>query len=233
MIATVESATLSVSITASIKDMLTHAAKQTSRYAINGVLIERKAGRAVLAATDGHRMAIIEEPPKPDDYQHDADDCPDLAVVVPADAIKALAVKMKDETVDVLKVGERPATGNEKADTIEQWQLSTGGRTVNFDALPGNFPPYRDVIPSWKLSDDKDVARAIGLNPQYLADAADLIHRFAKRLGEFESCRAMKWSHQHATKPVVLDWRPAPDVDAQWRARVVLMPVTLHEREDD
>lgn len=117
------------------------AATETSRYAINGVLMQRSARRLRMVATDGHRLAIAEGRPAGGDTEGDA--------IIPTKALGVLLrlLDLPDEMVDVrmtrtqgfFRVGEGPNAA----------ELSTS-------LVEGAFPPFEDVIP--KEQDKKATA---------------------------------------------------------------------------
>ena len=139
------------SITAgALKDMLDRtrfaAAKEMSRYAINGVLFERKGKKLSLVATDGHRLSQTR------DEAHGGES-KDVSAVVPIKALVLLErlLTVRESTVD-LQFRENKIFGRilpalvaaegDKAKPVTQ-------PTATFSALlvEGAFPPYQDVIP--------------------------------------------------------------------------------------
>jgi len=119
------------------------AARETSRYAINGVQWEKRGKRLFLVATDGRRLAragggIIEA------------STADFQIIVPA---KALGVFER-----VYSPGKEP----------EDWQIHikvmpnqvafrSGDRMLSATLVEGTFPKYEDVIP-------KETTRVAHLN---------------------------------------------------------------------
>ncbi len=109
------------------------AARETSRYAINGVLWEKHGKRLYLVATDGRRLAragggILESASG------------DFEAIVPAKALNvfervfAPGREQRDWAVDI-KV------------TPNQLLLRSGERVLSTVLVEGNFPKYQDVIP--------------------------------------------------------------------------------------
>ncbi len=117
------------------------AATETSRYAINGVLVQRAARQLRFVATDGHRLAIAEGRPASGDAEGQA--------IIPTKALAVLVrlLDLADEVVEVritetqafFRVGEGPNAA----------ELSTS-------LVEGAFPPFEDVIP--REHDKKAVA---------------------------------------------------------------------------
>lgn len=104
-------------------------ARENSRYAINGVLVERKGKKIAVVATDGHRLALARG-----DCQSSAAEGGD--VIVPTKALNMLQRLLGDEEQAVrVKIAENQAL------------FSTEGATLASTLVEGNFPPYSDVIP--------------------------------------------------------------------------------------
>lgn len=109
------------------------AARETSRFAINGVLWEKQGKRLYLVATDGRRLARSGGEIK-------ASSSGDFEAIVPA---KALAVFEKVFT---------PVKGEEEwrveAKVLpNQVLLRSGDRVLSTVLVEGHFPKYQDVIP--------------------------------------------------------------------------------------
>lgn len=125
------------------------AARETTRYAINGVLVKREAKKLEVVATDGRRLALC------------TTNVPGSAAEAPASCIvpsKALGLLLKliadpDEPVQVAIADTRVVFGfgDDPADL----------RAVLASSLvEGSFPPYEDVIPKdqdIKATFDRDV----------------------------------------------------------------------------
>jgi len=116
------------------------AARESTRYALNGIHMEVTDGAMEMVATDGRRMALVKEKvPKKAGMP---------AAIVPQKAL-AQVEKLKtdeDESVKIL-IRQRQAF------------FSTSRGTVVSRLVEGHFPPYRDVIP--KETDKKaSVSRA-------------------------------------------------------------------------
>ncbi len=146
------------------------AARETGRYAINGVLWQKQGKRLYLVATDGRRLAraggdIIEA--KSGDFE----------VIVPSKAMHAF------ERVFV--------PGKERAEWTVDMQvlpnqvlLRSGERMLSTALVEGNFPKYEDVIP-------KDTDKVARVNRQELYSA---IRRAA--LLTSDEARAVKLSFE-------------------------------------
>lgn len=106
------------------------AARESTRYAINGVLWEVEGEKLILAATDGRRLSLARGATvaKPEaDVQQTIVPCKALTLFerLPAHA---------DTNVDV-KV------------TSNQVLLAMGGATISSSVVEGHFPKYQDVVP--------------------------------------------------------------------------------------
>jgi DNA polymerase-3 subunit beta len=112
------------------------AAREMTRYAINGVLFEKKGKKLSLVATDGHRLAQT----KDDAIGDNADK--DLSAVVPIKAINLIERLLTDpEQMVALQFKDNKLFVQVTADG--------GGVTATMSTalVEGTFPPYGDVIP--------------------------------------------------------------------------------------
>ncbi|MEM1353963.1 MAG: DNA polymerase III subunit beta [Planctomycetota bacterium] len=104
-------------------------ARENSRYAINGVLMERHNKDLTVVATDGHRLALAKGKCK---SLQDAD----RSAIVPTKALNLLLRLFDDAEQNVrVKVQE------------SQVLFATDQAVLASNLVEGNFPPYRDVIP--------------------------------------------------------------------------------------
>lgn len=104
-------------------------ARETSRYAINGVLLERDGKKVSMVATDGRRLALAKG------------SCTGAkgetaSVIVPSKALNLLQ-RLIDDPDEMVKV---KIADNQAVFAIERATLTT-------NLVEGNFPPYKDVIP--------------------------------------------------------------------------------------
>lgn len=109
------------------------AAREESRYAINGVLIECSGDRVNLVATDGRRLAW--------NYWHAPGELPECRVVVPLRALTAVAKALPEASESHVTLA------------IESNRLGfrIGNRTIVSQLLDNRFPDYASVIP--KMAD--------------------------------------------------------------------------------
>jgi len=123
-------------------------ARENSRYAINGVLVEREATKLVVVATDGRRLAMAKgscKAAKGDTARHGA--------IVPSKALGILLRLFDDGDQSVkIKIADN------------QILFATDDTMLASNLVEGNFPPYKDVIP-------KDGDKKATLNTDTLASA--------------------------------------------------------------
>lgn len=118
---------------AGIEQCLFATARESSRYAINGVLWEIKGKKLALVATDGRRMArckvnLSKAPEKgkvPDN------------IIVPAKTM-SLVDKIGSSEKDTVSI---KLTGN-------QILISCANVVISSNLVEGNFPKYEDIIPT-------------------------------------------------------------------------------------
>ena len=186
-----------------VRDLLTHTAAANSRYAVRGVLVERKAGQLNLAATDGHRLAWIRQP------ADQRDEGLDVSLILPIDALKTLRLSRTHPAS--LRLTAEP---NGKT-----WLLAAADQLVRITPDEGNFPPYVDVVPpeasapnDTKPGDQRSTQRFperpfpahVWVNPAYLADAATLAQRFTQHATD--GSRSVRWQQPtQANRPIRLD----------------------------
>jgi len=107
-------------------------AKESSRYAINGVLWELQGKKMILVATDGRRLARtrvnLKKPPPPDSAA--------AKFIVPAKTM-ALLEKLSGHDKDVVQVR---LSGN-------QVLLGCSIVSILSNLVDGSFPKYEDIIP--------------------------------------------------------------------------------------
>ncbi len=117
------------------------AAKEMSRYAINGVLFERKGKKLMLVATDGHRLAQTQD-------QVAATDAKEVSSVVPLKAISLLErLLAHPEHVVHLQFRENKLYAHVVEQTADGKPATSVGTILSSVLVEGLFPPYQDVIP--------------------------------------------------------------------------------------
>ena len=104
-------------------------ARENSRYAINGVLIERDKKKLSVVATDGHRLALAKGTCKASTDQA-------ASAIVPTKALNLL-LRLFDDADQTVRV--------KVADS--QVLFATDQAELASNLVDGNFPPYKDVVP--------------------------------------------------------------------------------------
>ncbi len=106
------------------------AAREETRYAINGLLLDHSDGSLRMVGTDGRRLALC--------YLHHIDgDGEDRRVVVPIRALQALARTLPEDESGTLRI------------TIGTTQIrfAVGSMSLISQLLDNRFPEYEQVIP--------------------------------------------------------------------------------------
>lgn len=112
-------------------------ARETSRYAINGVLVKRDGRRLAMVATDGRRLAIAKGTCDPGEGAGPGGQC-----IVPTKALGLILKLLANagETVTVAITENQILFGFDEFDKGE-------GTIVASNLVEGTFPPYEDVVP--------------------------------------------------------------------------------------
>jgi len=111
-------------------------ARENSRYAINGVLLNRTGKKIEMVATDGRRLALARGTASA------ANDESDMCIV-PSKALSVLDKLMKAHASDGVRLS---VTANQIVATV----LDEAGESIaslSSNLVEGTFPPYEDVIP--------------------------------------------------------------------------------------
>jgi len=116
-----------------IEQCLFATAKESSRYAINGVLWEVKGKKLVLVATDGRRLARC----RVDLQQAPAGEAAEKKIIIPAKTMALLQ-----------KLGPREKASVAVKFVDNQVLLSCANVVISSNLVEGNFPKYEDIIPS-------------------------------------------------------------------------------------
>ncbi len=104
-------------------------ARENSRYAINGVLIERNGNKLAVVATDGHRLALAKG-------SCEGGNDETRSAIVPTKALNLL-LRLFDDAEQTVQVKL----------TDNQVLFKTDDAVLVSNLVEGNFPPYQDVIP--------------------------------------------------------------------------------------
>ena len=124
-----------------INQTLFAAAKESSRYAFNGVLLNAKNKKIHMVATDGRRLAQANG---------------DLlnSTKIDKDGVKAIIPAKALQLIDKLIDDPEEAVGFQITET--QVIVHTSNATLTSSLVEGQFPPYEDVVP--KDTDKKMIA---------------------------------------------------------------------------
>ncbi len=125
------------------------AARETTRYAINGVMLESDDDDVRLVATDGRRMAVVDLHNRADAYRGQ--------VILPVRAVQLL-VKLIGKSgdtciavaVDTPETKKDAKNGSSSAvDDMASHRICIAGDdwAMTFQSIEGRFPHYRDVMP--------------------------------------------------------------------------------------
>jgi DNA polymerase-3 subunit beta len=126
-------------------------ARETSRYAINGVLLKRDGKRLELVATDGRRLALSRAVVTSADK-----DAKPVTCIVPTKALQML-VRLMGDPEDTVQVA---ITDNQIYFALSSGKDATPRAVLSSTLVEGTFPPYEDVIPKdqdKKVTFDRDV----------------------------------------------------------------------------
>jgi len=118
---------------AGIEQCLFATAKESTRYALNGVLWEVKGKKLTLVATDGRRLARV----KVDLKAAPAKNLAESKIIVPAKTMALLnRIGSSDKDIVAIKL------------TDNQVLLSSANVVISSNLVEGNFPNYEDIIPA-------------------------------------------------------------------------------------
>ena len=124
------------------------AAREDSRYAINGLLIQSKDDTLRMVATDGRRLALC--------YENLEGDAPEAEMIVSLRALQALSRAIPDNSSEELEIifGENQAAFSfAKAGAASEFRLVS-------QLLDTRFPDYEGVIP--KVADSTiDISKSL------------------------------------------------------------------------
>ena len=104
-----------------------------SRYVLNGIFISLKEGKMTFVATDGRRLALVDE-------EVDLAEKSSGEFIVPAKAVNELTRLLQDKGTVEIKFGENQASFALQNENSFSVLLIT-------KLIEGNYPNYRQVIP--------------------------------------------------------------------------------------
>lgn len=114
-------------------------ARENSRYAINGVLVNREGKRLEMVATDGRRLALARS-----SISGGSKDDPAISCIVPSKALSMVQKLIEDPEEPV----RFAITDNQILFSFGATEDDPEGRAVLASNLvEGTFPPYEEVIP--------------------------------------------------------------------------------------
>lgn len=152
----------------------TCAARESTRYAINDVLVERMDdGSCRAVATDGRRLMVASWTDGDDWKAFPAIDGMDLQpekgfrVLVPM-YLWSEAAKLKTKIV----LDEHVVNGQIKMASVYAKRTTT----ITVPVVDGNFPKYEDIIPNYTIGEN---AVEIGMTPNMLAECASTLGELA------------------------------------------------------
>jgi hypothetical protein len=208
------------------------AASEKTRYAINGVLIERKDGRARATATDGKMLAMVtwdDEKPESIDSAHafgiPAESRESLSTVLPSEALaRAEKAIPKDKATKARKPFTQLVALNETPRERGAFELSTVDATLSptvstVTPVDGHFPPVDDVLPKEGAA---GVIR-IGLNAELLFRLAQTLSAAGASFGASPSDHVILEIKDAHSAVCVRAFGRTPGADV----RGVLMPVNI------
>jgi DNA polymerase-3 subunit beta len=134
-------------LSALITRTLFAAARENSRYAINGVLLVREGKKLEMVATDGRRLAKCTATTE---AKGESAKC-----IVPSKALSML-LKLADEPEEPVHV----AITDSRAVFAFGDDATDGRATLSTSLVEGTFPPYEDVIPKdqdIRVTFDRDI----------------------------------------------------------------------------
>ncbi|MEM9065893.1 MAG: DNA polymerase III subunit beta [Planctomycetota bacterium] len=114
------------------------AARENSRYAINGVLLKREGKKLEMVATDGRRLALSRATLGSAGNAEAPTSC-----IIPSKALSMLVKLLNDDTESV----DVAILDNKAVFDIGPGDDGTSRATLSTNLVEGAFPPYEDVIP--------------------------------------------------------------------------------------
>ncbi|MGE3109620.1 MAG: DNA polymerase III subunit beta [Phycisphaerales bacterium] len=148
-------------------------ARETSRYAINGVLLRRDGKKVEMVATDGRRLALSRGTAGGEKTAAGGSGEP-VSCIVPTKALNMVG-KLIGDADDPVRVVvteskvffafDHPGSGASTAKGKEKAGSGTPRAVLSSTLVEGTFPPYEDVIPKEQdkkvLADRESLTRAV------------------------------------------------------------------------
>ncbi|MGI9014935.1 MAG: DNA polymerase III subunit beta [Phycisphaerales bacterium] len=152
-------------------------AAESSRYAINGVLFDRKGKSLRLVATDGRRLALANDSVTPGKKSEEKRSC-----IVPSKALKLLG-RLIDDPDAVVRLAIQDAA------IIFSIGDGPDAAVLSSNLVEGAFPPFEDVIPK---NHDKKITFAT-------ATLSSAVQRAALLTNEESKGVRMSFTSEHLT----------------------------------
>ena len=163
------------------------AGEEPTRYSINGVCIERDGkGHPIMIATDGHMLLSarwIETEPNLSLFASEHETIDGFTTVLP----KKHALRML-KFINKKAARNEPSCGTVVLDEIKSGEkvfleTADGALSSRIESKPIDtpFPPWRDIVPKYKLlpaGDGREAIR-IAVNPALLADLLKIMEKAA------------------------------------------------------
>lgn len=173
-------------------------AKETSRYAINGVFLKRDGKRLEMVATDGKRLALART-----NLSSSEKDAKAVSCIIPVKALGMLQklIKDNDEPVQIAVCDNQILFSFGTA-------ASPGRALLISNIVEGQFPPYEEVIP-------KDQDKRVTFDRAVLGHAVDRAALLTN-----EESRGIRLSFSPKSKQVELSSRAQEVGEANVKAEV-------------
>ena len=115
-----------------------------TRYVLNGIYVSFKEGKMIFVATDGRRLAMVEN-----DLEFPASH--EMDIIIPAKAIGELQRMLGTEGDAIVRL-----SGN-------QISFEIGGSIIVSKLIEGNYPNYKQVIPGNAKSASRSIVRSFSI----------------------------------------------------------------------
>lgn len=199
------------------------AAKEGTRYAINGVLLQRKGDACIAAATDGQMLLRLRwqdedrsEYPSTDGLS--VEPKTDFATLIPARDLADMAKlspRRPSKPIEGRIVLDEQASNGTAVFGVSD---SANTQTHRVNPVDGHFPYYQDVIPRYRVGHD---AVEIGVTPELLSR---LLMAMSKSATSCDNKGVRMTVPIHPAKPILLESR---DKEEGVEGTGVIMPISV------
>jgi len=182
-----------------------------SRPLLEGILLTNVDNKTIKATcTDSYRMAQVTR----DALISLDQDLEFIEILIPAETMLRAAKAFKASNKSYKAKGYTSATEVKIKTDGHSVTITCKDETLGGSLIPGNYPKVDNVIPA---ADGIHESKAIGLNPEFLADITKIAPFSDKtKAGEFRAIKVA--AINDPTRPVLFE-------DISGLTRVVLMPV--------